>query len=61
MVLTLATNLIYVLNPITSSVSQFLCPLANTNSNNTHFLSFIYTYIGHKAHQELFSGPGLQV
>lgn len=42
MVLTLATNLICVLEPITSSVSRLLCPLANRNRHNAHFPRFVF-------------------
>lgn len=42
MVLTLATNLVCVLEPITSSVPGLLCPLANRNRHNAQFPSFVF-------------------
>lgn len=41
MVLTSATNLVCVLESITSSVSRLLCPLANRSSKNAQFPSFV--------------------
>lgn len=41
MVLTSATNLVCVLESITSSVSWLLCPLANRSSKNVQFPSFV--------------------
>ena len=42
MVLTLATNLVCVLKPITSSVFQLLCHLANSNRPNAQLPSFVF-------------------